>query len=519
MTIKGTIWEILSLVLSTNLKNRAIAKRAGVAPNTVKRYRREAVRVGLTLERLHELSETELDQIFNKAARRLSKKREPDWAYISAERQKPGVTRFLLWMEYREEDPETVLSRSQFNTKLENYERRNRISLRKVRIPGESIEIDFAGKKEDNKISWTDASTGKIHEIELFVAAAGAAGRIFACATPNQQQPSFIEANNKMVAYYGGVLRNVICDNLRPGITKARGRDSDPVINRTYLEWGRHNHTVIIPTDPYRPKHKGLVEGAVRIAQRWIVARLRKHKFFSLGEINAQIARLVEDINNRPFRGEPGTRNTKFEELDRPLLTPLPEQPFEYAEWQSKVRVDPSYHVAVLGHFYSVPYTLVGEYVEPRITAATVELYHIGKRVAVHPRSYAAGRFTVCEDHMPPNHRAFAQLTPERLLSWAASVGPNTVSVATSMCEAGQSAHAIASRGGRLRRLERKYGKGRLEAACGKALQIHSPTISSIKSILQRQLDDIGQREARAQFQLPLHSNIRGASYYQPEEV
>lgn len=518
MILKGTIWQILSHVLGTQLKDRQIATMNHVSHNTVKRYRRLATREGLTLERLNELTESELDQMFNKSLHRLPRKREPDVVRDYSELQNPGVTRALLHLEYVEQEPETALGLSQYKLKLQKYGEKLKVRLRKARIPGESTEIDYAGKKRTSKLSWTDIKTGEVHDVDLFVSCSGAAGKIFAFASNDQKQSALIDELNAMAAYYGGLTRNIICDNMKTAVIKARTSDSDAVINRTLMEWARHHVTVIIPTGPYEPTHKGLVEGSVLIAKRWIIARLRKYKFFSIGEINSMIIKLLDEINNRKFKWEPGTRNSKFEELDRPLLIPLPERPFEYAEWQSKIKVDQSYHVRVLGHFYSAPYSLVGEYVEPRVSANSVELYHLGKRVAVHPRSFAAGCFTVCEGHMPPNHRAFAQLTPERISRWADSVGLNTATVVKTLCEDGRSAHAIASRGNRLRRLEKTYGKERLEAACAKALKIQSPTVSTIKSLLQHQMYDVELRAARAQFRLPLHPNIRGAGYYQSPE-
>jgi hypothetical protein len=120
---------------------------------------------------------------------------------------------------------------------------------------------------------------------------------------------------------------------------------------------------------------------------------------------------------------------------------------------------------------------------------------------------------------MPPNHLAFAQLTPERLISWAGLIGSSTEAVMRELCGDGKSPQSAAMRGSKLKRLERKYGRLRLEGACAKAIQILSPTITSIQSILQNRLDEEEVQAAGAQLQLPLHANVRGADYYSSKGV
>ena len=354
---------------------------------------------------------------------------------------------------------------------------------------------------------------------QILVTTTGVSGLFFCHALPDQTSPSLLTGCTKSVEYTEGAARNTVPDNLKAAVSRAAGRDSEAVINRSFLDWGRHYRTVILPANRYYAKGKALDEGAVRIFYRKVLAPLRNHKFFSNAEINTAMVPLIEEVNNTPYKDRPGTRRSVFEALDKPQLQPLPDRPYEYSEWLSKAKVDPSYCVRVHGHFYSVPYQLIAEYVEPRVTGSTVELYHQGKRVAIHPRSFNAGGFTVCEDHMPPNHLAYAQLTPERLISWAHPIGSSTEAVMRALCADGKSPQSAAMRGSRLKSLERKYGGLRLEAACARALQILSPTVSTIRSILQHRLDEQEADNSGVQLQLPLHANVRGAGYYSAREV
>ena len=170
----------------------------------------------------------------------------------------------------------------------------------------------------------------------------------------------------------------------------------------------------------------------VQIVQRWILAALRHRTFFSLSELNAAIALLLERLNARAFRKLPGSRRSLFEQLDRPALRPLPTERYVFAQWK-KVRVNIDYHVEVERHYYSVPHALVGRQLDARITANTVECLYRGQRVASHVRSALIARHTTAEEHMPEKHRRMGRWTPERFTRWAENIGPNTGALITTV--------------------------------------------------------------------------------------
>ena len=170
-------------------------------------------------------------------------------------------------------------------------------------------------------------------------------------------------------------------------------------------------------------RSKAKVETGVQLVERWCLAPLRNHTFFSLAELNRELALKLAALNDRPFQKMDGNRRLLLETLERPALKPLPAEAFEYCDWK-KARVNIDYHVQIDGHLYSVPYSLVRKEVDVRLTARTVEILHLGKRVAAHPRNHTRGCFTTDPEHRPKSHRAHLEWTPTRLINWGHSIGP-----------------------------------------------------------------------------------------------
>ncbi len=255
---------------------------------------------------------------------------------------------------------------------------------------------------------------------------------------------------------------------------------------------------------------------SVLLVQRWILARLRNRQFFSLEELNAAIRELLIELNNRPFKKLDGCRASAFETIDRPAMRPLPEHRYEFAEWKN-VTVNIDYHVDITGHYYSVPHNLVHQKIEARFTAATVECFFKGKRVAGHARSHLRGHHTTLPEHMPESHRRHQEWTPGRLLNWGLSIGPGTRNVVQWQLQnrphPEQGYRACLG----LLNLAKRYGASRLEAACCRALAIGSPTRKRIISILDAKLDqhpELFPTAAPAAPPSPIHANLRGSEYF-----
>ncbi|CAM2148280.1 protein of unknown function [Pararobbsia alpina] len=295
-----------------------------------------------------------------------------------------------------------------------------------------------------------------------------------------------------------------------PGALIARPDRYEPVLGETTQDFVNHYATAMLPARPRKPQDKAKVEVGVQIVERWVLAHLRHHRFFSLAELNRAIAALVTDLNTRPFKKFDGNRREWFERLDQPTLRTLPVRRYEIATFH-KCRVSIDYHVEVGGHYYSVPHNLVREEIWARVTRYSVELLHGGRRVAAHARSRVKGQHTTIAKHMPAAHRAHMEWTPGRLLNWGASVGTSAEAVVRY-----QLTHKPHPEMGYraclgLLSLARKYGKARLEAACERALAIGSPTWRSVVSILEAGLDQQPAPAATAaEWQAPEHENVRG---------
>jgi transposase len=350
-------------------------------------------------------------------------------------------------------------------------------------------------------------------EAELFVAVLGASNYLYAEAVSSQQLSQWVEAHVHAFEYFASVPRIVVCDNLRSGVKSAHRYE--PEVNATYSEMAAHYGVAIIPTRRRKPRDKAKVEAGVLLAERWILARIRNQRFYSLSEANAVISELVEQINDRPFKKMAGSRRSLFEELERPVMRPLPEHRYEFATWKLGVKVNIDYHVEDYrhNHYYSVPYQLVGQRVDVRLSASTVEVFHRHRRVASHLRSYRRG-FTTDKAHMPASHRKHAEWSPGRIVAWARKTGPNTAELA----EAILTTRPHPEQGYRsclgIIRLAERYGADRVEAAARRALSVRALSYRSVESILSHNLDRVPLASSRPHRVHPLHDNLRGASYY-----
>lgn len=287
----------------------------------------------------------------------------------------------------------------------------------------------------------------------------------------------------------------------------------EPDTNPTYQDLAEHYAMAILPARVRRPRDKAKVEAGVLLVERWILAALRNRTFFSLAELNAAIAELLQRLNERPFKKLPGSRRTMFESLERPLLTPLPHEPYIFAEWK-KVRVHIDYHVEVDHHYYSVPFTLRGKQLLARFSANTVECFYLGERIASHVRCYMRARHTTLADHMPEKHRQMGQWSPKRFMQWAEKTGPATAQLITNVLSARKHPEQSYRSCLGILRLAKTYSDERLEAACRRALILNTYAVRSIESILKHRLDEQPLSEPQ-ELPLPLeHDNIRGPSYY-----
>jgi transposase len=348
----------------------------------------------------------------------------------------------------------------------------------------------------------------------LFVAVLGASNYTFVEATSSQELPCWIGSHIHALEFFDGSPEIIVPDNAKTGVQ--RPCRYEPDLNPTYREMAEHYGVAVLPTRPYKPRDKAKAEVGVQVAQRWIVAALRHERFFSLADLNEAIARLLDKLNNRPFRKRPeASRASLFAELDRPALRPLPVEPYVVAQWKT-VRANIDYHVDLERHYYSVPHQLVGQELEARYTATTVEIFHRGMRVASHMRSFTAYAASTVNDHRPRSHQAHLEWTPSRLIGWAETVGRATAEVVRTILERKPHPEMGYRACLGIMSLAKTYTAARLEAASQRALLLGAFSYQSLKSILKRSLDQQPVLELDSDKAGPRHDNVRGAEYYDP---
>jgi len=311
------------------------------------------------------LSEDELERLVLGPRASEGNRPEPDPVWIHTERQKRKVTLELLHLEYLEAHPHGF-KYTAFCDRYRKWLALQNLSMRQVHRVGEKTFLDYSG----DTVGVVDPKTGEVRQAQVFVAVLGASNYTYVEATWTQQLPDWTASHVRAMEFFGGVTQVWVPDQLRSAVSGPHRYDPD--VNRTYAELAEHYDAAVIPARPRKPKDKAKVEGAVLIAQRWVLARLRNEKFFSLASLNARIQELLEELNERPMDGYGGqSRRERYEQLDRPALQPLPRQRYVYADW-TRTTVGLDYHIEVDDHGYSVPYQLVGKTVEIRCSAATI---------------------------------------------------------------------------------------------------------------------------------------------------
>ncbi len=506
------IKEVLRLKYACGLSERQIAESCGLGKTTVGEYLQRAEMAGLSWPLAAELDEAALEaRLF---ARPLLPARYvlPDWAEVHRELKRKGVTRFLLWQEYKERHPEgiayptfTVLYR-QWLEKLE-------VVMRQHHKAGEKLFVDYAGMT----LAITDPGTGELREGQVFVAVLGASNYSYAEVTLTQNLEDWLASHRRALEFFGGVPELVVPDNLKVGV-KSPCR-YEPEVNPSYAELATHYGFAVLPARVRKPRDKAKVETGVQIVERRILAPLRNRTFFSVGEANNSVWELLARLNEQPFQKLQGSRQSLFEELDRPALKPLPAEPYVLATWK-KARVNIDHHIEIDGHYYSVPHQYAREQVEVRLTATTLEVFVKGKRVASHAKvadlARYKGRHTTIPEHMPEAQRRHGEWSPGRLIGWAEKIGEHTALVVKHILES----RPHPEQGFRsclgIMRLAKSYPPQRVEAACRRAVKLKSYSYKSIASILKHNLDQQPLAEPQNDTTTPRsHRNLRGAGYYQ----
>lgn len=499
--------EILRLALQEGLSQREIAQSVGIGKTTVQEILARAKEANLDWESIQHVHEPDIvKRLFPRAD--VPDVSEPDWALVDQEMRKKGNTLALLWLDYKQEHV-NGMGYSWFCQHYRGWKKESGLTMRQHHPAGKRLFVDFSGLT----VPWIDALTGQSHEAEIFVAVLGASNFTFVRAVPDQSSESWLDCHVRAFEFFKGVPETCVPDNLRSGVSRACRYDPDT--NPSYLALAEHYGTAIMPARAYKPRDKAKVEVGVQIVQRWIIALLRRQSFTSIHEINNQIRVLLDRLNDKVMKHLGVSRRKLFEDVERPSLKALPAERFSIPEWKiAKVSID--YHVEFERHYYSVPYRFVGKTVDLKATHGTVEVFEGGRRIAIHPRYRGQpGHHTTKAEHMPASHKAYAEWTPERIVSWAEESGPSVAE----LCQKIMASRPHPEQGFRsclgILRLGKNYGRERLDKACEMALRMKSLRYRTIQDILRNESDrNIRVLKPVEPSKIEHHENIRGADYY-----
>ena len=496
---------------------RQISKEMKLSRNTVKTYLERFNASSFSYEQLLKMDEAGFCAIAYASAGPLQPEPKKEHfsssiAYFLSELKRTGVTRYLLWQEYRKENTNGY-SYSQFCDLLAHHRKVHEATMHFEHKPAEVMMADFAG----DTLSYVDKSSGEMVMCPVFIVVLPYSGYSFAEALGNAAQPNVIKALNSSLAYFEGVPGSVKFDNMKTAVSKSSRYE--PVFTDTIMQWALHNNIGLLAARVRKPKDKASVENEVKLVYQRIYAPLRDKIFFSLRELNSHIVEQLKIHHQKCLQNKTYSRLERFLMYEKNLLQPLPQENF-VVKHVAKAKVQKSYHI-VLGedrHYYSVPFSFIGKTVNAIYDTDTVEIYCEHKRIALHARSYKQHGFTTIAEHMPESHQRYWEQkgwTPDYFLGQALRIGSYTHlymdKVLKSKSFTEQTYNACLG----IMRLTKSYPPERIEAACKRALTGQHYSYTTINNILIKGLDTMEtDAEQLVLFQMPKHDNVRGSDAY-----
>lgn len=504
--------EVLRLKYLGDLSNRNIEHLGIASKSAVSNITTHFEKSSLTIDEALQMEDKKLSALLFPELKQYqpkTSKPHPDWNTIHYELSKKGMTRLLLWEEYKEQYPNGY-GYSQFKEYYNRYKKSLNPSMRQVHYAGDKLFVDFSGVT----MPIANAITGEIHKAQIFVSVLGASGYTFVHAVMSQSTEDFIECHNEAFSFYGGIPNQLVPDNLKAAvISHKRGVVK---LNESYADMGRHYGVAIVPARPYKPQDKSKAELGVKGIQRWILMKLRHQTFFDINELNEAIADLLDAYNNKVIRRLGKSRTELFEEIDRTSLHPLRSASYIYRQYK-KATIGIDYHIELDGNGYSVPYTYLGKKVDVWSSINAVTISYQGEVIATHPKLSQSYQDSTLIEHMPTSHQyQYEKWNPGRILNWAKDIGESTVSLMKAIMQS--RSHPV--RGYKscmaILNFSKTYGNESLELTSKKAMKIGTRSVASIESILKRKtyLDTI-EHEVVNNTLFNSHENLRDSEIYQ----
>jgi transposase len=489
-----------------------ISLKAGVSRNSVKSYIRQFIAMDRSLEEILSLTDSELEKLF------LTKPvKEPESRYkeliscfpeVDKALKKKGNTLHKLWMDYLQKNP-GGFKHTQFNQHYRQWSKRTNATMHIDHKAGDKMYVDYAGEKL--QIKYPD--TGEVCKVEVFVAILGASQLTYVEATMTQRKEDFIGACENALYYFGGAPQAIVPDNLKSAVTKCN--KYEPTLNESFRDFVEHYRMTALPAGPYKPRHKALVEGAVKIIYQVIYTSLREKEFASLEDLNQAIWELLAIHNSNLLRGRPYSRRQMFEEIERMTLQPL--SPYRYELKNKRVATVSKNNYVCLGedkHFYSVPYHYIGKKVNILYSQSMVDIYYRYEHIATHKRNRRPFMYTTVDDHLATKHKFQSDWTPEKFIERAKAIGEQTEKYITEILTRRQHPEQAYKTCQGILNYAAKVGNERLNAACHRANFYGDYSYKTILAILDKHLDSVPLEPEDDRTPMPKHGNIRGNTYY-----
>ncbi len=496
---------------------RNIARQLKMSKNTVKDYLHKLMTIGGKVDELLKLDDPVLERQFHGGNPAYSDDRHQklmeQMDYYSQELNgSKGVTRQLLWEEYKASTTPHY-SYSQFCYHLLQHIRAKKPSMVLNHSAADKLMIDFSGQK----MQYIDRDSGEVIQCELFVATFPFSGFCYVQALRSQSLDDFVYGTVRCLSTLGGVPKALVTDNLKSSITKSHRYEPD--VNQVFEQLANHYNCTVFPTRVYKPKDKAAVEGSVRIIYSRVKAPLRNRQFFSLSELNSAIEEQVLLLNQRRMQTRGYTREEQFVAAEKPLLGALPTAPFEI-QYTKDYKVAQNNHF-MLGddkHYYSVPYTYIGQRIKVIYTRHLVQVYHKGQLICQHLRDKSTGRYSTDQNHLCSAHKAYLQRSPQYYIDRASKVSNALEQIFIALFDQpGRYPEQLYKSCDGWMALSRKYKNNtEFQKACQISIEQGNYTYGFVKRILDNKMTD-QQPASQPEASLPLHHNIRGKQYYQTE--
>ena len=502
-----SVREILRQKFQSKGSTREIALANETSKTSVSTYINRAHEAGITTQKtLDAINDDRLREIIFPLPLQDPREVAIDFEYVFKELKKKHVTLKLLWSELSESRAD-YYKYSRFCDLCRQWEKSQQVSMRISHKAGEKMFVDYAGTTVDI----CDNKSGEVSAAQIFIACLGASQYTYVEASWSQSSKDFISSNVNALHFYGGSPRVIVPDNLKSAVNVAS--KYEPEINQSFREFSKYYQCTVIPARAYRPKDKAKVENAVLLVSRWILAKIRGQTFFSLEELNQTLWELLEELNGTKFQKLNSSRKSLFEEVEKAELRALPKEKYIMAHWK-RVKVNIDYHISLERCHYSVPYKYSGKELDCRYTEHTVELFFNGQRIASHLRGHREGQVLTEKDHMPKSHREHLEWNPTRIINWGKTMGPFTASCLQNLMNRGEHPELAYKACLGILSLGKRYSKERIERACERAARMGAISYKSIKTILEKNLDQIKVSGEQLEMNLD-HENIRGKIYYQ----